>query len=167
MVGDVAHAAVPRSEFARFFMEVGVIARKNPIRVVHAHNLYSAALALAARRFYGYRVVLDYHGRMPEEYALGKDSDRSRRALELLEEWVLRNSDHVIVVSRALGRYVLKQYGIPASKLSVIPCCADAHMFHVDPEARQRTRNELGLSDRLVCTHLDSIFEPYESNLLV
>src|SRR5215471_15852114 len=66
MTGDVAHAAVPRSEFARFFMEVGVIARKNPIRVVHAHNLYSAALALAARRIYGYRVVLDYHGRIPE-----------------------------------------------------------------------------------------------------
>jgi len=168
MTGDIAHAAVPRSEFARFFMEVGVIARKQPIRVVHAHNLYSAALALAARRFYGYRVVLDYHGRIPEEYVfLGKGGDRSRRALEMLEEWVIRNSNHVIVVSRALGRYVLKQHGVPASKLSVIPCCADASLFHVDPELRDRTRIELGLSDRLICIHLGSFFEWYESEQLV
>jgi glycosyltransferase involved in cell wall biosynthesis len=168
MSGDFAHAAVPRWEFARFFMEVGVIARKNPIRVVHAHNLYSAALALAARPFYGYRVVLDYHGRIPEEYVfLGKGGDRSRRALEMLEEWVIRNSNHVIVVSRALGRYLLKQYGIPASKLSVIPCCADASLFHIDPELRARTRIELGLADRLICTHLGSFFEWYESDQLV
>jgi len=118
MSDEIAHAAVPRSEFARFFMEVGVIARKHPIRVVHAHNLYSAALALAARRFYGYRVVLDYHGRIPEEYVfLGKGGDRSRRALEMLEEWVIKNSNHVVVVSRALVRYELKKSDEPASKL--------------------------------------------------
>jgi glycosyltransferase involved in cell wall biosynthesis len=163
-----AHAAAPRYDFSRFFMEVGAIARKKPIRVVHAHNLYSAALALAARPFYGYQVVLDYHGRIPEEYVfLGKGGERSRRALELLEKWVIESVDHVIVVSRALGRYVLKQYGIPASKLSVIPCCADSSIFHLDAELRNQTRQELGLSDSLVCTHLGSFFEWYESELLV
>jgi len=168
MTAGAAHSAIPRSEFARFFMEVGAIARKQPIRVVHAHNLYSAALALAARPFYGYRVVLDYHGRIPEEYVfLGKGGDRSRRILEMLEEWVLRNADHVIVVSRALGRYVLKQYGIPASKLAVIPCCADSNLFQFDADLRDRTRMELGLSDNLVCTHLGSFFEWYESEQLV
>ena len=168
MTEGIAHAAVPRSEFARFFMEVGAISRKNPIRVVHAHNLYSAALALTARRFYGYKVVLDYHGRIPEEYVfLGKGGDRSRRALEMLEEWVIKNSNHVIVVSRALGRYVLTKHGVPASKLSVIPCCADASLFQVDPSLRDRTRMELGLSDRLICTHLGSFFEWYESEQLV
>ncbi len=165
MMGDVAHAAVPRWEFARFFMEVGTIARKNPIRVVHAHNLYSAALALAARPFYGYRVVLDYHGRIPEEYVfLRQRREWAHHSLEMLEEWVVRNSDHVIVVSRALGRYVLKQYGIPGSKLSVIPCCADSSLFHVDPELRDRTRMELGLSDRLVCTHLGSFLSGTNPN---
>jgi glycosyltransferase involved in cell wall biosynthesis len=168
MTGGVAHAAVPRSEFARFFMEAGVIARRNPIRVVHAHNLYSAALALSARRFYGYKVVLDYHGRIPREFEFpGKGGEWAHRALDMLEEYVIRNADHVIVVSRALGRYVLKQYGIPGSKLSVIPCCTDANLFHIDPELRDRTRIELGLSDRLICTHLGSFFESYESEQLV
>ena len=168
MSHNVAHAAVPRTEFARFFMEAEVIARKNPIRVVHAHNLYSAALALAARRIYGYRVVLDYHGRIPSNVVLpGNGGDWTHRAVEMLEEWVVRNADHVIVVSRALGRYLLKQYGIPASKLSVIPCCADAGLFHIEPELRERTRIELGLSDRLICTHLGSFFERYESEQLV
>jgi len=163
-----AHAAIPRSEVVRFLLEVETISRKQPIRVVHAHNLYSAALALIARRFYGYQVVLDYHGRIPEEYVfLGKGGERSRRLLEFLEKWVLENADHVIVVSRALGRYVVNRYNIPGSKLSVIPCCADADLFHIDFDLRTRTREELGLSDRLVCTHLGSFFEWYESELLV
>lgn len=162
------HRAIPRMEFVRFFLEAETIARQSPIRVVHAHNLYSAALALSARRIYGYKVVLDYHGRIPEEYVyLGKGGERSRRALEWLEEWVIRNVDHVIVVSRALGRYVMNRYGIAASKLSVIPCCADASAFNVDAGLRERTRSALQLTDRLVCTHLGSFFEWYESELLV
>jgi glycosyltransferase involved in cell wall biosynthesis len=163
-----AHTALQRSDFARFFMEVSAIARKKPIHVVHAHNLYSALLAIFARRLYGYKVVLDYHGRIPREDLFpGISGARSLRALELLEEWVIQNVDHVIVVSRALGRYVLKRYGIPGSKLSVIPCCADSNRFRIDTEARFRTRMELGLSDRLICTHLGSFFECYESELLV
>ena len=127
-----------------------------------------AALALAARPFYGYRVVLDYHGRIPEEYVfLGKGGEKSRRALELLEKWAVTSADHVIVVSRALGRYLVKQHRVPASKLSVIPCCADADLFYADEDLRQRTRQELGLADRLVCTHLGSFFEWYESEQLV
>lgn len=165
---DVAHRAIPRAEFIRFFLEVETIARRQPIRTVHAHNLYSAALALSARKIYGYKVVLDYHGRIPEEYVfLGKGGERARRALEWLEEWVVRHADHVIVVSRALGRYLVNRYGVSASKLSVIPCCADATSFKFDPALRERTRQELGLSDRLVCTHLGSFFEWYESELLV
>jgi len=149
-------------------MEVGAIARKKPIRVVHAHNLYSAALALAVRPFYGYKVVLDYHGRFPEKYVIpGVGGEGPRRALEMLEEWVVKTADHVIAGSRALGRYVLKRHGIPGSKLSVIPCCVDSNLFHTDAELRDRTRQELGLSDRLICTHLGSFFEQYESEQLV
>ena len=165
---DSAHSAIPRSEIVRFLFEMETIRRRQPIRVVHAHNLYSAALALWARRIYGYRVVLDYHGRIPEEYVfLGKGGDRSRRVLEFLEKWVVESADHVIVVSRALGRYVLNRYDIPGSKLSVIPCCANSDLFHVDPDLRIQTREELGLNDRLICTHLGSFFEWYEAELLV
>ena len=168
MAADAAHVAIPRSEVARFYLEISAIARQKPIRVVHAHNLYSAFLALSARWLYGYKVVLDYHGRIPEEYVfLGKGGERARRVLELLEEKVIQNVNHVIVVSRALGRYVMNRYGIPAAKLSVIPCCADSAVFHIDPELRERTRADLGFADRLVCTHLGSFFEWYESDLLV
>jgi glycosyltransferase involved in cell wall biosynthesis len=113
-------------------------------------------------------VVLDYHGRIPEEYVfLGKGGDRARRILEMLEEWVICNANHVIVVSRALGRYVRNRYGTTASKISVIPCCADSNLFHFDVELRDRTRMELGLADRLICTHLGSFFESSEDDMLV
>jgi len=67
-----------RSGVLRFYSQLARLSRKGPIRVVHAHNLYSTALALSARPFYGYKVLLDYHGRIPEEYVyLGKGGERS------------------------------------------------------------------------------------------
>ncbi len=143
------HRAIPRSEFARFLLEVNALHRRMPVRVVHAHNLYSALLAMATRRFYGYRVVLDYHSRVPE-------GGRTGSMLELLEERVIQNVDHVIAASRALGRYLITRYGLPGSRLSVIPCCADSIFFKLNSELRDRTRAELGLTDRLVCTHLEA-----------
>ena len=64
---DIPHEVIPRSAVLRFYPAIGRIVRERNIRLIHAHNLYSAALALTRRRKYGYRVILDYHGRIPEE----------------------------------------------------------------------------------------------------
>src|SRR5689334_2962119 len=85
------HRALPRSSVFQFYPAIASLAAQNPIGLVHAHNLYSAALALSQRWRYGYKVVLDYHGRIPEEYVfLGKGGAGSRRLLELLERWCVR-----------------------------------------------------------------------------
>ena len=144
------------------------ITREQPIRLVHAHNLYSAALALLARRRYGYKVVLDYHGRIPEEYVfLGKGGGTSRKLLEWLEGWCVKSSDHVIVVSEKLSEYLMDRYHLSKRKLSVIPCCSDGATFKWDSGRRDAIREGMNFGGKFVCTHLGSFFEWYDPALLV
>jgi glycosyltransferase involved in cell wall biosynthesis len=136
--------------------------------MVHAHNLYSAALALSARRKYRYKVVLDYHGRIPEEYVfLGKGGSASRKALEVLERWCVKQADHVIVVSQKLGEYLTSRYRIPPDKVSVIPCCTDPSIFKWDPVKRDTIRQSMNCGNRFVCTHLGSFSQWYDPDLLL
>ncbi len=160
--------ALRRSSPLRFYSEIAKLSRQKPIRVVHAHNLYSAALALPARRKYGYRVILDYHGRIPEEYVfLGKGGRVSRRCLEALESWSVRQSDHVVAVSNKLAEYLADRYPAAKSRISVIPCATDSTLFRCDARLRADTRARLGLDGKFVCIHLGSFFEWYEPELLV
>lgn len=164
----VGHKVIPRSAVLQFYAAIPEIVRTHQIKLVHAHNLYSAALALSSRRKYGYRVVLDYHGRIPEEYVfLGKGGAASRKALEMLERWCVRKCDHVIVVSQRLADYLIERYRTPASKVSVIPCCTDPTLFKWDPALRTSARRSLEIDDKFVCTHLGSFSAWYPPDLLL
>jgi len=165
--GSLAHQILNRSSVLQFYSVTAKLIRDTPVRLVHAHNLYSAALALSARRRFGYKVVLDYHGRIPEEYVyLGKGGMASRRALESLERWCVRSSDHVIVVSRKLADYLVNRYELPPQRLSVIPCCADDSIFNWNASRRATVRNAMNLSTKFVCTHLGSFFEWYDPEMI-
>lgn len=165
---DLPYKARRRSSFYGAYPEIARLSRVAPIRLVHAHNLYSAALALSVRRLYGYKVILDYHGRIPEEYVyLGKGGERSRWALERLERWAVQRSDHVLAVSDRLSQYLQEAHRVPPAKVTVIPCCTDSSLFRGDVGIREQTRKRLGLAQKLVCTHLGSFFEWYQPELLV
>ena len=155
---SVPHQAMHRSDVRHFYR-----ALKRPIRLVHAHNLYSAALALSARWRHGYKVVLDYHGRIPEEYVyLGKGGPISRSILESLERWCVTQSDHVVAVSHKLANYLTGQYALPARNVSVIPCCVDVSLFTWDLARREAVRKSMSLGEKFVCVHLGSVFEWYD-----
>jgi glycosyltransferase involved in cell wall biosynthesis len=157
-----------RRAVIRFYQEMAKLSRREPVRLVHAHNLYSAALALSARWFFGYKVVLDYHGRVPEEYVfLGKGGQASRKALERLERWAVTGADHIITVSEKLRDYVRERYRQSQPRLSVIPCCADSRQFRWNTDRREEARRRLGLQDKIVVTHLGSMFDWYEPDLMI
>jgi glycosyltransferase involved in cell wall biosynthesis len=157
----------PRSSPQRYYSEIARLALRGKIGVVHAHNLYSAALALSARWKYGYKVLLDYHGRIPEEYLyLGKGGAGSRWMLEKLESTCVRRADRVVVVSDKLRDYVRTAYRVPDSRLTVIPCCADSGVFRWDAALRREARGAMGLEDKFVCAHVGSFFEWYEPERL-
>jgi glycosyltransferase involved in cell wall biosynthesis len=165
---EVPYRVFNRSQVVRFYPAVVRLAHTHGIRLVHAHNLYSAVLALSAKPFCSYKVVFDYHGRIPEEYvSLGKGGEPSRKALEVLEAWAVRNSDHVVAVSDKLADYLKERYRLASTKISVIPCCADDSIFRWDPGRRATVRQSMNLSGKLLCTHLGTFFDWYDPKLLL
>lgn len=151
-----------------YYVDLHRISREGQINVVHAHNLYSGALALSARRAFGYKVLLDLHGRIPEEYR--RRWGRSFPAYDILtrlEKLVVQRADHIVVVSQKLKDYLVSRYAIPDDKLTVVPMCSDARTFRWSEQERERQRTELGLGDRFVCVHLGSFFEWYEPDFIV
>jgi glycosyltransferase involved in cell wall biosynthesis len=164
---NISHEVLHRSETLAFYRALTRINRQDRIRLVHAHNLYSAALAISARPRYGYKVVLDLHGRIPEEYVyLGKGGRASRRLLEALERWCVMRSDHVVAVSHKLSDYLASRYRRAQKKISVIPCCVDESLFKWDIERREVVRRSMNLSDKFVCVHLGSFFEWYDPEMI-
>ena len=167
-LGGVPFRAFHRSAPLAYFREISRLSRQGPIRVVHAHNLYSGALALSARPIYGYKVLLDLHGRIPEEYvALRNGGAVSHWCMNRLERWVVRSADHILPVSNKLKDYLTGQYRLPSSKLTVLPDCADPSAFHWDPALRASVRRRWGLEDKLVCVHLGSFFVWYDPALIL
>jgi len=165
---NVPYRILHRSDVLQFYRTINQLSRETRVCVIHAHNLYSAALALSGRWRYGYRVVLDYHGRIPEEYVfLGKGGQTSRRLLEILERWCVRHSDHIIAVSSKLAEYLVRRYRIKPEKVSVVPCCADESIFKWDDARREAVRQRLQLSNKFVCTHLGSFFEWYDPDRII
>jgi len=55
---NVPHQVFRRIALPQFYRTLAQIRRRKPIQLVHAHNLYSGALALSCRRAYGYKAIL-------------------------------------------------------------------------------------------------------------
>ncbi len=152
----------------QYHLDLSSLARRGRIRIVHAHNLYSGALALVARWRHRYKLLLEYHGRIPEEYViLGKGGRLSYWLLKLLEGWTVRNADHIIPISHKLKDYLLSEYRLDPRKISVIPDVADDSVFRWDPEIRDATRRKLNLDGKFVCVHLGTFFDFYDPELIV
>ncbi len=160
-----AHA---RRDLLKYYADLRRIASQGRIRIVHAHNLYSGALALSARRLFGYKVLVEIHGRIPEEYViLGKGGRLSQWLLKRLESWVMRRADHIIPISDKLKEFLVQEYGLKRTRLTVIPDCADPRAFKWNPGLREATRDRLELKDKFVCVHLGSVFVWYDPDLIV
>src|SRR5262245_26670279 len=142
--------------------------RDGPIRTVHAHNLYSGAIALIGRWVLNYKLVVELHGRIPEEYVtLRKGGRFSYWLLKRLESWVMRNANHIVPISHKLKEYLISEYRLDPRKLTVIPDCADPAAFRWDPAMRESVRHRLGIDGKLVCVHLGSFFVWYDPELII
>src|SRR5262249_9656166 len=157
-----------RRDLLKYYADLRRIANQGRIRIVHAHNLYSGAMALSARWLFGYKVLVEIHGRIPEEYViLGKGGRLSHWLLKRLESWVMRSADHIIPISEKLREFLIGEYSLKPTKLTVIPACPRPRAFQWNPAVREATRTRLGLKDKFICVHLGSVFIWYHPDLIV
>ncbi|MGJ7908558.1 glycosyltransferase [Actinopolyspora sp. H202] len=118
--------------------------RSGGFDAVHTHLYRSCVYGRIAARLAGVPVVV------ASEHSIGETHLERRRmsaGVRLLYLGSDLFSDTTIAVSDTVSAR-LRRWGLPARKLRVIPNGVDFDRVAFDPDARARTRNELGLSER-------------------
>ncbi|MDW8135145.1 MAG: glycosyltransferase, partial [Bacteroidia bacterium] len=78
------------------------------------------------------------------------------------ERHMLGSAAHVVVLTEA-ARQELETWGVPSSKITVIPCVADFELFRPRGEGRRLYRNQLGIPEEaFVLGYVGSIGALYE-----
>jgi glycosyltransferase involved in cell wall biosynthesis len=95
--------------------------REHPFDLVHAQHYGGATRAYAACRLFGWPLVYEIHS------LLGDEVERDRlgrgwtfRAYRALERRVFRRASHVIALGEPVRDVVVREKGVPASRVSVI-----------------------------------------------
>jgi len=70
------------------------------------------------------------------------------RLAPFIEGFNLRRAKKVIVTSEGIKREIMKYYGIPKEKITVIPNGADVERFRRNEEVGKSVRKELGISQK-------------------
>ncbi|GAB3543839.1 glycosyltransferase involved in cell wall biosynthesis [Actinopolyspora lacussalsi] len=118
--------------------------RSGGFDAVHTHLYRSCVYGRTAARLAGVPVVV------ASEHSIGETHLERRRmsaGVRLLYLGSDLFSDTTIAVSDTVATR-LRRWGLPARKVRVIPNGVDFDRVAFDPDARARTRNELGLSER-------------------
>lgn len=126
--------------------------RENQVRLIHAHDFYSAVTAVPASRIVGAKVIM---GRLDLAHW---PSPPQRVLLTALT----RAADHVVTNAQAIKDQLVRVERLPPSRISVIPNGMDASRF--DELARQPLRAPLPeLSGRTVIVHVANMSHPVKA----
>ena len=110
--------------------------------VVHAHQYRTQIYARPAARLAGTRVVLTTEHSIGETHIERRKMTAGVRGLYLASELF---SDATIAVSDVV-RERLVRWGVPATKITVIPNGLDVGRFAFDADTRERVRAEFGIA---------------------
>lgn len=135
----------------RFFQLAHAITRRENIRFIHARSYVAGWVAHRLSQRYGLPWLFDMRGFWADE----KRETGAWRAGHPFYDWLyatwkgreqlmLQSATHVVVLTEA-ARAVLREWGIPSHKITVIPCVADYDHFRPHPEARATYRTRLNI----------------------
>ena len=113
--------------------------RKLGADVVHTHNPLPLIYGAPAARLVGAAAIHTKHGRNP-----------AGRANRLLRRAAAQLASAFVAVSDTTHEQALAQHDAPRSRMHTIANGIRLDRYHPDPEARARTRAELGLGDAWV-----------------
>ncbi|MBI4062689.1 MAG: glycosyltransferase [Elusimicrobia bacterium] len=140
----------------------------NAPKLIHARGAQGAYLACQMKTNRPQtKVLFDCRGLEAEEYLMIVEKEKNRRPtsgdrqwfnrLKKMEAQAARQADHIFCVSQTLKERFLKNYGVKADKIDVIPCCMEESRFQTPNAQRQASRQKLGIENRLVLTFAGSV----------
>ncbi|MFI7503464.1 glycosyltransferase [Streptomyces sp. NPDC049687] len=109
--------------------------------LVHTHLYRACVYGRPAARLAGVRAIVATEHSLGESQLEGRRLSAGVRALYLASERLGRAT--VAVSPAVAGR--LRAWGVPGSRIAVVPNGVDLARFRFDPAARHRTREHLGL----------------------
>jgi glycosyltransferase involved in cell wall biosynthesis len=146
------------------------LAWRENLGMVHARGHPSAQVGLFIKRVLGRPLIFDCRGLWVDERVDKGGWDLSRpfhrlqyRHFKRAEHRLFQQADRVVVLTHKVVDEVVKLGAQPASKVSVIPCCADFNHFTLGtPSARVAARLRAGLpAESLVMGYLGSVGRMY------
>lgn len=129
--------------------------------IVHGRSYFATAIGdVVAGASPRAKLLFDCRGMIGDEYVDAGHWTPDRveyRLVKRYERRLLRRADGMVVLTRALARW-LGQRGLGSrTRLEVIPCCVDMNKFRPLDDARARLRAELGLGEDLVVVYAGSL----------
>ena len=122
------------------------LVQQHRINVIHARAHIPMAMALFVRPLTRCRLVFDIRGLMAEEYVDAgvwtKDSLKFK-AIKRLERAGIKAADQIVVLTRAMRDWLVKEFNVSAAKIEVVPCCVDFARYSGAERANDASRFEI------------------------
>ena len=140
-------------DLARMYYWGAWLAYRVNIRVVHARGHPTAQVGLFIKRILGTQLIFDCRGLWVDErvdkggWDMSRPMDRLQyHHFKKVERKLFTRADQVVVLTHKVVDEVVKLGALPASKVTVIPCCADFDHFSLSTDLRKAlAREALGI----------------------
>ena len=146
------------------------LARKHGVGVIHARGHPTAQIGLFVKRLLGTRLIFDCRGLWVDErvdkggWNMQSPLHRLQyRHFKSIERKLFTQADQVVVLTNKVVDEVVKLGAVPASKVTVIPCCADFDHFPLSTALRKtQARETVGIpKEARVLGYLGSVGRMY------
>lgn len=141
------------------------IARKRKLDIVHARSYIAGLMAWTVSLSTNIKFVFDMRGFWADERVdagLLKKHSILYKVIKSFEKLFIRKAEKVIVLTNKAKEVLVWRFpDIKESKISIIPCCANAALFKFDKKARNLIRSKYNIENRLVFIHTGSLIGWY------
>lgn len=121
-------------------------ARELRPEVIQAELLWTAPAALWLRRRTGVPVVLMQENVEYQKFVRFGMKSPFLKVIKWIEGWACRKADRVVALSDVDREFMIKLYGVPLDRFSLIPHGVDPDLFDYRPEGAALAREKLGLA---------------------
>jgi glycosyltransferase involved in cell wall biosynthesis len=129
------------------------IIKKTKVDIIHGRSNLPTLIALFLKKFSNVIVVYDNRGLVSDEF----DNRKRLRifAEKLIEKYLLKNSDEIIVVSKAFKKYVINKYPEYelSKKITVIANSFSEKRFTYSEQDRLKQRKHHKLEEKIVMVY--------------
>lgn len=102
-------------EVSRYALVAAQIAKDKEFDIIHAHDWLSFPAGIAAKEISGKPLIAHVHAT-----EFDRSGERVNQAVYDIERAGMHAADHVLAVSQLTKNIIVKKYGVPASKVTVV-----------------------------------------------